>query len=300
MIFFNAHIGRTAGLTLNYILRRNFNNDFFQIDSKIISKYFGKERVFPTTTPLNSYELKYIIDEYGRLPKSISGHVISIPDGLETLKTLDVVKTITFLRNPIDRVISHYFAFRKKRLLEDELPKHVKYDYRHDMKNFFRNYEYIESKFGTYHTIENHQTYFIDNGMDLDKAISRLRNDFWFVGIVERFDEGLLILKDQFEQLGLSFNIMYVRQQIAPRTKQEKEQLVTSEIREKIKKMNKLDQQLYEEANQIFEEKVKNYNGNIKADLQQFRRKLKVWRFYQQIVPGEIKRFSGYFRNINE
>jgi O6-methylguanine-DNA--protein-cysteine methyltransferase len=136
--------------------------------------------------------------------------------------------------------------------------------------------------------------------MDLDKAISRLRNDFWFVGIVERFDEGLLILKKEFKKLGLSFNIMYVRQQIAPRTKQEKEQLVTNEIIEKIKKMNKLDQKLYEEANQIFEEKVKNYNGNIKADLQQFRRKLKVWRFYQQIVPGEIKRFSGYFRNINE
>ena len=95
----------------------------------------------------NSSIIPYIIDEFGRLPKSISGHVISIPDGLETLKTLDVVKTITFLRNPIDRVISHYFAFRKKRLLEDELPKHVKYDYRHDMKNFFRNYEYIESKF---------------------------------------------------------------------------------------------------------------------------------------------------------
>ncbi len=127
-----------------------------------------------------------------------------------------------------------------------------------------------------------------------------MRNDFWFVGLVERFDEGLLILKDQFKQLGLSFNIMYLKQQIAPRSKQEKEQLVTNEIREKIKKMNKLDQQLYEEANQIFEDKVKNYNGNIKADLKEFRRKLKAWRFYQQIVPGEVKRFAEYFRNINE
>jgi O6-methylguanine-DNA--protein-cysteine methyltransferase len=127
-----------------------------------------------------------------------------------------------------------------------------------------------------------------------------LRNDFWFVGLVERFDEGLLILKDQFKQLGLSFNIMYLKQQIAPRSKQEKEQLVTNEIREKIKDMNKLDQQLYEEANKIFEDKVKNYNGNIKADLKQFRRKLKVWQFYQKIAPGEVKRFAGYFRNINE
>jgi len=170
LIFFNAHIGRTAGLTLNYILRRNFDNDFLQINGKIISKHFGQERISPVTRPLDSYELKYIIDERNRLPKSISGHVISIPDGLETLRMLDTVKAITFLRNPIDRVISHYFAFRKKRLLEDELPKHIKYDYRYDMKNFFRNYEYVASKYRIHNPCENYQTYFIDNGMDLNKA----------------------------------------------------------------------------------------------------------------------------------
>jgi hypothetical protein len=301
LIFVNAHIGRTAGLTLNYIFERNFNNGFLHINSKVISNNFGQERISPVTIPLNSSELIYIIDKCGRLPESISSHYIPIPDGLETLeKRYDNIKAITFLRDPVDRVISNYFAFRMKRLLEHKLPIHVKYDYREDMNQFFRNCQYVASKYGIHNICENHQTYFFDNGLDISKAISRLRTDFWFVGLVERFDEGLLILKDYFKQLGLTFNIMYVRQQIAPRTKDEKEQLVTNEIREKIKAMNKLDQQLYEEANRIFEDKVKNYIGDLKADLQQFRKKLNstAWRFYQNSRSSKVRRFVKFFKII--
>jgi len=288
-------------LTLNYILERNFNNDFLHINSKVISNNFGQERISPVTIPLNSRELICIIDKCSRLPESISSHYIPIPDGLEILeKRYGNIKAITFLRDPVDRVISNYFAFRMKRLLEDKLPVHVKYDYRKDMNQFFRNCQYVASKYGTHNLCENHQTYFFDNGLDLRKAISRLQTDFWFVGLVERFDEGLLILKDYFKQLGLSFNIMYVRQQIAPRTKHEKEQLVTNEIREKIKTMNKLDQQLYEEANRIFEDKVKNYIGDLKADLKQFRKKLNSpgWQFYQQSKSSKVKSFAKFFRII--
>ena len=280
-------------------MHRNFGDKHLHINAGVISKNLGEARSFPVTPALSSNELDYIIDQCETLPKSISSHYIPITVGLETLrKNYDSVKVITFLRNPIDRVISHYFAFRMKRLLEDELPKHVKYDYRKDMNQFFRNYEYVASKYRVHNACENQQTKSINNDNDLNKTISRLRKDFWFLGIVERFDEGLLILQDQFKRLGLSFNIMYVRQQMAPRTKQEKEQLVTNEIREKIKEMNKLDQQLYEEANRIFEDKVRNYNGDLKADLRQFRKKLNAWRFYQQVVPSKVKHFAGSFRNI--
>ncbi len=298
MIFFNAHIGRTAGLTLTYILRRNFGDEFLKLGSKDLSKYLGKQRISPVTLMLTPDEINYIIDQCDKIPKCMSSHYLPIPTGLEALRQrFNNVKMITFLRDPIARVISHYFAFRKKRLLEVELPKHVKYDYRYDMNNFFRNDKYVSSKYGIHNSTENHQTYFIDNSINIRKAISRLRNDFWFVGIVERFDEGLLILKDQFNKLGKNFDIMYMRQQIAPRTEEEINQLVTSEIRDKIKDTNKLDLQLYQEAKQIFEERKKSYSGDFESDLREYRKRLRKWQLYQNQVSYKGKKIIEWVRN---
>jgi len=298
LIFFNAHIGRTAGLTLTYILRRNFGDEFLKLGSKDLSKYLGKQRISPVTLMLTPDEINYIIDQCDKIPKCMSSHYLPIPTGLEALRQrFNNVKMITFLRDPIARVISHYFAFRKKRLLEVELPKHVKYDYRYDMNNFFRNDKYVSSKYGIHNSTENHQTYFIDNSINIRKAISRLRNDFWFVGIVERFDEGLLILKDQFNKLGKNFDIMYMRQQIAPRTEEEINQLVTSEIRDKIKDTNKLDLQLYQEAKQIFEERKKSYSGDFESDLREYRKRLRKWQLYQNQVSYKGKKIIEWVRN---
>ena len=298
MIFFNAHIGRTAGLTLTYILRRNFGDEFLKLGSKDLSKYLGKQRISPVTLMLTPDEINYIIDQCDKIPKCMSSHYLPIPTGLEALRQrFNNVKMITFLRDPIARVISHYFAFRKKRLLEVELPKHVKYDYRYDMNNFFRNDKYVSSKYGIHNSTENHQTYFIDNSINIRKAISRLRNDFWFVGIVERFDEGLLILKDQFNKLGKNFDIMYIRQQVVSRTTEEKEQLVTDAVRETIKDLNKLDVQLYEAAKQIFEERIKSYSGDLESDLYKYRKKLQRWQLYQKYMPYKAKKILSWTWN---
>tara|TARA_B100000315_G_scaffold218709_1_gene220171 strand:- start:1190 stop:2017 length:828 start_codon:yes stop_codon:yes gene_type:complete len=268
------------------------------LGSKDLSKYLGKQRISPVTLMLTPDEINYIIDQCDKIPKCMSSHYLPIPTGLEALRQrFNNVKMITFLRDPIARVISHYFAFRKKRLLEVELPKHVKYDYRYDMNNFFRNDKYVSSKYGIHNSTENHQTYFIDNSINIRKAISRLRNDFWFVGIVERFDEGLLILKDQFNKLGKNFDIMYMRQQIAPRTEEEINQLVTSEIRDKIKDTNKLDLQLYQEAKQIFEERKKSYSGDFESDLREYRKRLRKWQLYQNQVSYKGKKIIEWVRN---
>ncbi len=298
MIFFNAHIGRTAGTTLGYVLRRNYGDEFLKLGSREITKCYSKERTFPVTPMLNNYELSYIIDQCDKLPKVISSHYLPIPEATEVLKEhFTNVKLMTFLREPTARVISHYFMFRKKRLLENAPPEHIKYDYRHDMKNFFRNYEYVASKFPVRNATENHQTFSIDNTLNLDQAISRLRNDFWFVGIVERFDEGLLLLKDQFNKLGKNFDIMYIRQQVVSRTTEEKEQLVTDAVRETIKDLNKLDVQLYEAAKQIFEERIKSYSGDLESDLYKYRKKLQRWQLYQKYMPYKAKKILSWTWN---
>ena len=41
-----------------------------------------------------------------------------------------------------------------------------------------------------------------------------------------------------------------------------------------------------------------NHNGDLKTDLRQFMLKLNAWRFYHQVVPNKIKRFSGFYRAL--
>ena len=48
----------------------------------------------------------------------------------------------------------------------------------------------------------------IDNNLDLSEAIDRL-NKYWFVGLKERFDEALLLLRNQFKQIGRSLDVRY-------------------------------------------------------------------------------------------
>jgi len=300
MFLYNHHIGRTAGTTLGYILERNYGEGYLNIGKAEMSKYLGKVPLVDFSHhQINSDELNSIIDNCGKFPKCISSHYISIHNGVTSLrKRFKDFKMITFLRDPMPRVISHYFALRKKYLYLEELPAHIKYDYRNDINNWIRNNEYVSSKYGWINYCKSRQTYYFDNNYNLDKAIHRMQNDFWFVGIVERFEEGLLLLKDQFKKLGKDLNIMYIQQAHVPRSQQEINQFVTPEAVKKLQDMNDLDRQLYEAAKQIFDEKVKNYNGDLKTDLRQFMLKLNAWRFYHQVVPNKIKRFSGFYRAL--
>tara|TARA_Y100000310_G_scaffold84450_1_gene81287 strand:+ start:1599 stop:2522 length:924 start_codon:yes stop_codon:yes gene_type:complete len=300
MLFYDHHIERTAGTTLGYILRRNYADEYLKIGKKEMLKYFGKARITPLPKPaqINSGELNYIIDQCEKLPKCIASGYISVHSGVESLRQrYDKVKIITLLRDPIARVLSHYFAHRKKYLHLEELPVHIKYDFRNDIKEWIRNSEYSSSKYGFKDYCENRQTYFIDNALNIDDAVLRMKNDFWFVGIVERFDEGLLLLKDQFKKLGKNFNIMYIRQQVVPRSKQDIDQFVTPEVIEKLESMNGLDQQLYEEAKKIFEDRIKTYSGNLESDLFNYRKQLKRWQIYHNHVPLKIREIIGLANN---
>ena len=299
MLLYNHHLGRTAGTTLGYILKRNYGEEYLKISKAEMSKYLGKKpKVDFSLHQLTSDELNFIIDHCDKLPKCISSHYISIHNGVDIFRQrYGDVKMITFIRDPMSRVLSHYFALRNKYLHMKELPVHIKYDYRNDVNEWIRNNEYVASKYGWLDYCKSRQTYYFDNHYNLDKAILRMKNDFWFVGIVERFDEGLLLLKDQFKKLGRNLNIMYIRQAKVPHSKQEIDQFVTPEVRKKLEDMNGLDQQLYEEAKQIFKDRIKKYSGDLESDLNEYRKKLKRWQIYQLYVPSKIRKILGWTNN---
>jgi len=259
----------------------------------------GSARVTPTIGMLTPDELNRILDQNGEI-KSISSHWIPIPSGIEILKErFGIVKIITFLRNPIDVIISKFFSFREKHLGAETLPAHMIYDYRNDLSLFLKHWDYVSKQYDVHDQCSNYTTYFLDNDLNINKCFSRLKNDFWFVGLTERYNEGLILLKDQFQQLNLSFNIYYNRKNERVKSTDERKKLVTEEVLKNIIDQNKIDLKLYENIPPFYEKSICKYSGNMKKDLLRYKQKLTVWRTYQSIVPNVAKRaIVGIQKNV--
>ena len=74
-----------------------------------------------------------------------------------------------------------------------------------------------------------------------EKAISRLKKEFWFFGLTERFNEGLVMLRDRFQQLGFSFSIYYDRKNRGPKARRQRKNLVTKKVLLNLREKNILD-----------------------------------------------------------
>ncbi len=179
LIFF--HIGKTGGSTLDMLMKRNFSQD------SIIHANIGKNPQF--------------LDEFKCLPKKrraeikyIGGH---IPLGLHEYLP-QPSSYITLLRDPVDRVISEYYYVLRR-------PDHPFYSKVTSRKMSLKDYVRCEVSPG----VVSGQTRAISGvqGVDsmtgsgpisrdiLDIAKKNLIEYFMLVGLTERFDESLILLK---------------------------------------------------------------------------------------------------------
>lgn len=70
--------------------------------------------------------------------------------------------------------------------------------------------------------------------------------------------------------------------------RQQKKVLITGEIREKIKAMNQKDYMLYQKAKELFDERLTHYEGDMEADLSNFRRELIKLRI-KEVIRSKVK-----------
>ncbi|MFC7373433.1 sulfotransferase family 2 domain-containing protein [Fictibacillus iocasae] len=140
---------------------------------------------------------------------------------------------ITMLRNPIDRVISHYY-YLKHVVLEDNLAKHV------SLEEFSRSI-----------WAANLQTQYLTGGViDFELAIQHLKT-FAFFGITELFTESLYLLEDN---LGFA-NIQYSR--INENPQKPKKEFINPYTIEQIRRNNLSDMKLYHWARNTFDKRLK-------------------------------------------
>ena len=266
------HIPKAAGSTLTTILDREYDPSLtYTIEGDI-------EQSIRKFVSLSS--------NYRDKIKLLRGH---IPYGLHRHINRSS-KYFTMMRNPEDRIISyyHYVLRSKDHYLHDEVVGG-----KMSLNSFIKSQITLE--------LDNDQTrhlsglfYDIPFGKItediLEIAKRNIDKDFLIVGLSEKFDESLLLMKKFLNWRHLP---LYVRKNV---TKNRPEtNTFNSQDLNLIREYNSFDVQLYSYAAKKFEDKVEQEYKEIKRDLKLF---LGANILYQRIEPKvrKIKRtFSQEF-----
>lgn len=192
---------------------------------------------------------------------------------------------ITFLRNPVERVISQYYYARSS-------PDH--YLYERLKKEGTSLYEYVAQQMtpeisnqqtGTLAGIETQTWKTETTRASLEAAKQHLQTHFRVVGLTEHFDTGLLLIQRAF---GWSLPL-YLRENVTAGKPAAQE--VDSRARGLIAELNALDIELYAFARELFQAECQAYGSALKSDLARFSQ----WNArYQQFV-GPVRRWRLKF-----
>src|SRR5919106_1343938 len=155
------HINKTAGRTVRYILRSSFGVRHCEAEPLHIDQ---SDSVFST------YDLKLVRKVYSHL-ESIGGHRVTGHVDLQENGT--EFKYFAFMRDPVKTCASRFqynVQYRGKKDLVFE--------------------EWIQRDW-----TRNSQTKLIAGAADVDSAIQIIKDKNIFIGLTERFDESMVLLR---------------------------------------------------------------------------------------------------------
>jgi hypothetical protein len=229
------HIPKTAGTTLVGVFRNNFPPSGVR---NLGNVFHGVGKVNPGPV----FKLRESAPTLTRDIHLLGGH---IPFGVHAFLS-DDTRYVTFLRNPVERTLSHYY-----RLLEihrkngiSDLPEQP------SLEQLLTEREYLYDNLQTRMLSDEAEPFGEVTDEMLEQAKENLASSFVAFGLADRFDESLVLLK---RGLGLK-SIVYVSQRMTterPRTRESKAELVPIAER-----FNSYDLQLYEWASSHFERTV--------------------------------------------
>lgn len=262
------HIPKAAGTTLH----------------KIIERQFGPEVTFSlsgTDAPTSIKEFIGLSEAKRQHIKVLKGHM---PYGLHRYLCRPATY-ITMLRDPIDRIISHYYfvlsspghylhteVTSRNMSLTDFVMSGISTELTNDQTRLISGVERINTRLldGTERrTLRASQE--IITAEILGIAKKNLRDHFVAFGLSSRFDESLLLFK---RLLGWR-NIYYVRHNVT-KNRPGKGQ-VSREVKELIAKKNEMDLELYDFARQKFEGMIKEQSAGFKNELRSFERNNRLY-----------------------
>jgi hypothetical protein len=216
-----VHIEKTAGTSLKFVLRNSFGQ-------RHCDSFKNKKKIFTQT------DLDYAKKVFGSI-KCISGHNL-----VEPTKHLneDGLMFLTFLREPVTRSASFY---------QDHC-------LRSGYKTSFEKWMGDENK-------HNMQTKRIAGNDDVEKAKRILKNNYFFVGLTEQFEESLKLLSIVCPE---KLNLKYKKKLISQDNTIKNELINNSETLQILKDANTLDAELYDYVkNELFAERMHKYQKEL-------------------------------------
>jgi hypothetical protein len=245
-----VHIERTAGSTVNAILRRSFGTGHCDIRLPLASRRGDR--------PQHQLDRRVLVDAEGlrrvrhvyRHLKGIAGHNVK-PYGDLSVSSPEV-RFFTFLRDPAARLRSHFLNAR--------LANHGPLDFD----------RWIAATW-----VHNWQTKMIAGEPNAQKAIELLSTRVEFVGLTERFDESVLMLGQWLQEPRFCpeyRRLNQLRDKRPPhevvRLQRDTRYLDADPARALIQEAIAEDQKVYEfVAATIFPRQLAAYHGTLESDL---------------------------------
>jgi len=257
------HIHKTAGTTLNRIIDRQYphEQDFFikSADDYPLFETFTMEQ-------RNRYRL-------------IRGHMNF---GVHKLLSKPFAY-FTILRHPIERAISYYYYVKNT-------PTH----YNYEQANRMGLYEFLEQ--GVDILMANGQTRIWAGGRPdfgynecteevLVQAKDNLDKYCAVVGLTERFDTTLLLLKNRFGWK----NVFYTRQNVS--VNRLKRHDLPAKTLQLLEELNQLDMAFYQYGVERFEEQIKQQKKTFPIQL-------KIFQMMNKLVPFALPAYKLWVKGV--
>lgn len=244
------HIERASGTTLHHIIRNNFLS-FLTLTPSLWTN--------DPATILTAREFRALL-QWLPFTKGFGGHNTRAYMRYESV-TDRPIRYFTFLRDPIDRYLSH-FSYQV-----DSMARPWSLD------SFVS-----EPRFANFMTTR------IAGASDVARAKELLREQFAFVGLTERFDESLVLMR---HALNLHhFDIRYERKNAGRdclHSESTKGLLDGPDILRRARSQNLLDLELYDFArHELYPEYVKRYGPELSSDIDRFQKTNDGFRFRQR------------------
>ena len=242
------HIPKTAGTTLSRIIERQHRRGEIYIIAQKVGPYSGPVRHFRSLPPAQRRSFLLV---YGHLPFGIHRHI----PGPSTY--------FTFLREPYQLLRSLY--------------RHAQRDPQHNLHHDLRQLTMRQAiEQGAAQLFDNFQTRAIAGAWHdlpfgacdrplLEKAKANLRDQFAVVGVVDYFDEVLLLLQQRFGWC----SVYYSRHNVAaPAHRPVPEDPETQAF---VRQHNWLDLELYEYARELCQQQIAAAGPEFAQEVAQFR-----------------------------